>query len=133
MSAERELERASQEFWLATGGVRERAVKLADGCDWDANTCGYAYLVARAEEHYGQLDGVRIDTLDIRAFQDCGQWSIACTGDTWSVVSERHVWSKDSRAYETVSQDMMFDAFGQAFEHVVGQTQDQLSDRMDDL
>ena len=134
MSAERELERASQEFWLATGGDTEviaRAERLAED-NWSEPTrCGLAWLAARAERRWGAIDDIVINNGRIRIEEGVDWWTIRCDGENWIVESEREVWSKDSRTYVTVAQEITFDPFGAAFRHVRGQTREQLLDGRD--
>lgn len=134
MSAERELERASKDFWLATGGDTEviaRAERLAGG-DWCGPVlCGLALLTARAERRWGAIDDIAIDNGRVRIEEGADWWTIRCDGASWIVESEREVWSKDSRTYETVTQQAAFDPFGGAFRHVRSQTRERLFDGRD--
>ncbi len=120
MSAERELERASQEFWLATGSVRERCETLTRNESEPAEH-GYAHLVALAEKRH-RWDPEIFDSINIYIsskgvlIKDGDAWmNIACHGEQWVVTSERKVWSKDSRDWGTTYDDASFAAFGRAY------------------
>lgn len=115
MSAERELERASQEFWLARVPILSRCEQLAGSHTDDPIVCGYAYLVARAEERYTVAAGTTVGPDGVTVEDGEGKWVIVRCGETWFVNSERQVWSKDSRDWGTVHDDGTYRTFGQAY------------------